>query len=147
MSLFNVYPVAVQVSIAAPIERVWEALTQEATEWWPKEFYIVSKSQAFVIEPKIGGQMYEDAGNGEGLIWAHVLGVDSPTKILLRGYLSPDFGGPAQTFLRLSLEEEGNGKTSFVLKETVYGAVQVDQDSSLTEGWKTILGALKGYLE
>ena len=41
----------------APVARVWKALTEETTFWWPRDFYTNPKATSFHIEPKLGGRM------------------------------------------------------------------------------------------
>ena len=51
----NVSQVEMKIEIAASRERVWEALIEETTFWWPRDFYTSQKAKSFHIEPKLGG--------------------------------------------------------------------------------------------
>jgi hypothetical protein len=55
----------------------------------------------------------------------------------LKGHLTPQFGGPAVSFLRLSLAEN-NGLTTLTLSDTVLGAVTGKTQSDLKEGWELL---------
>jgi DNA-binding transcriptional ArsR family regulator len=57
-----------EIEIAAPPERVWKSLVEETAFWWPREYYANPEAQAFRIEPRLGGLIYEDWGNGDGLV-------------------------------------------------------------------------------
>ena len=46
--------------------------------------------------------MYEDYGDQNGLLWGNVMVLDAPHNFELKGHLSPSFGGPAITFMKLS---------------------------------------------
>ena len=70
---FGVVDVTVEVEIEATAEVVWQALTTDIGEWWPRDF-CVGDVERFHLEPKLGGRMYEDWGDGGGLIWAVVTG-------------------------------------------------------------------------
>ena len=87
--------VNLKIPIAAPQAAVWKALVNETGLWWPKDFHTSARTKRFVIEPKLGGRAYEDAGKGEGLIWYSVVGVERPDLLLLAGSLFPPYGGPA----------------------------------------------------
>ncbi|GJM34198.1 MAG: hypothetical protein DHS20C18_31990 [Saprospiraceae bacterium] len=139
--------ILLEIPIKAEINQVWECLLKEIHLWWRKDFYTSSKTKKFIIEPKIGGRMYEDYGNDEGLLWATVIGLDGPNSIELKGHLSPQFGGPAMSFLKLSLKENGHS-TVLTLSDTTFGAVSENTKKELTEGWKMIYeDGFKKYVE
>lgn len=139
--------VAVEINIDAPKEMVWDAITDKIGLWWRKDFLTSSKAKSFKLEPKLGGMMYEDFGNGEGLVWAKVIGIDAPNVIQLRGNLAAEFGGPATSFLKIALVEKDKGCT-LQLTDDLFGAVSENTKKSQTEGWKVIFGqALKSFVE
>jgi len=139
--------IEVKTIIHATIEEVWTALTEETSTWWSNTFYTNPKTKAFKIEAHIGGKMYEDMGNGEGLVWANVVGVDKPRFIQFQGLLSPDFGGPAISFTKMELLES-DGSTLFIMTDTLMGAVNEHSKKSLQEGWEMIFKEhFKNYVE
>jgi len=138
--------VAIELSINASVEKVWNALTEETANWWTKDFYTSPKTKRFVIEAKLGGLMYEDAGNNEGLVWAIIIGVNAPESILLKGHLSPSFGGPAVSFLEINLAANANG-TTFKLTDSIMGDISDQLRTSLKEGWEKVFNGLKSYCE
>lgn len=143
---FRAHTVELEVQIDAEPARVWQSLTEQTTEWWSKDF-CVGKAHGFHIEARLGGRMYEDWGDGEGLIWAQVTGLRSPELLQLSGELTKDFGGPARTMTAFKLRAEGEG-TVVSLSETVFGAVGHKIAQSLREGWTMILAdGLKAYVE
>ena len=56
-------------------------LIEETTFWWSKEFYTSPKTKGFHMEAKLGGKMYEDWGNGAGVIWYEVFAIDSSVPL------------------------------------------------------------------
>ena len=139
--------VAVEVTINSPLERVWKIITEQTGAWWREDFYTSPKTKNFVIDNKIGGKMYEDFGNGEGLVWADVIGIDAPNVIEFRGNLSPAFGGPAISFLKIELSAV-DGATKVSLTDDIFGKIGENAKASMTEGWDLLLGhGLKPYAE
>jgi DNA-binding transcriptional ArsR family regulator len=126
-----------EVPMRADIRHVWKCLITDVNLWWRKDFYTSPKTKAFIIEPRVGGRMYEDYGHDEGLLWANVIVLDAPYLLELKGHLTPQFGGPAVSFLRLSLAEN-NGLTTLTLSDTVLGAVTGKTQSDLKEGWELL---------
>ena len=126
---------------------VWKALTNEIGEWWDQNFYTTSATQAFVLEPKLGGLMYEDTGNNEGVVWATVLSIHAPHHLLLKGNLSPDLGGPAISFLKLTLET-AKKSTTLRINDTLLGEFSEELTKELQNNWTQLFGqALKTYVE
>lgn len=143
----NTIKIHLEIPIKAGIDQVWECLIKDVSLWWRKDFYTSTKTKKFIIEPKVGGRMYEDYGNEEGLLWATVIGIDSPHSIEFKGHLTPQFGGPAISFLKLSLKENGK-ETILTLSDTVMGQVSEKNQKELTVGWKLIYeDSFKNYVE
>ncbi len=135
-----------EIPIEAGQKQVWECLIKDVGLWWRKDFYTSPKTQNFIIEPKPGGKMYEDYGNNEGLVWADVIVIDSPDVLELKGHLSPQFGGPAFSFIRLSLEGD-DSNTTLTLSDTVFGDISENTEKDLTEGWKMLFeDGFKNYV-
>ena len=144
---FGVVSVTLEVSIDAPPERVWKALVEETRWWWQKDCYTGSNPRAFIIEPELGGRMYEDWGDGQGLVWANVVGLRTNAELRLAGRLFPEFGGPASNATRITLAER-DGATLLTLVDTTYGAVDEANGATLEEGWRFLFeGCLKPYAE
>lgn len=145
--LSNTLKISLSIPINASIDHVWNCLLHDVNSWWRHDFYTSEKTKEFIIEPKVGGRMYEDYGNNEGLLWAEVIVINSPHTLELKGHLTPEFGGPAINFLKISLIEEA-GITTLNLTDTVMGDVDEGNKKSLDAGWKLLFGeGLKPYAE
>lgn len=133
--------------IAAPRERVWQALVAEMGQWWRQDFYMGSPVQPMVFEARPGGRLYEDWGNGGGLLWYTVLALEPPGALDMVGHLTPAFGGPASSMLRLCLKDTG-ATTLLQLSDSVFGRVSEDSAARLREGWQLLFGeGLTPYVE
>lgn len=138
--------VELEVEIDAPRERVWQGLTDEIGEWWPQEFF-TTKSPRFTLEPRVGGHMYEDTGDGTGAIWFQVTAVRPLESMHLQGHIAPPFGGPATSLVTLALEER-DGKTVFKLTDALFGVLPEKDRECLVKGWRQIFeGKFKSYFE
>jgi hypothetical protein len=139
--------ILLEIPINSKIDHVWQCLLHDVNLWWRKDFYTSNKTKEFIIEPKVGGRMYEDYGNNEGLLWAEVIVIDSPNVLELKGHLSPQFGGPAMSFMKLSLKENGD-TTILTLSDTILGDVDDTTQKQLSSGWKMLYeDAFKTYVE
>lgn len=132
------------ILIAADSQRVWQAIATEASLWWPTDFVTSERTERFVIEAELGGRAYEDFGNGDGLVWYTVIGIEAPRELLLAGYLLPPFGGPAMTSLRITLVSQSGG-TLVRIRDDRFGMLG---GQSPVEGWRSVFdGGLRRYVE
>jgi uncharacterized protein YndB with AHSA1/START domain len=139
--------VELELAFEAPRERVWKALVSETGRWWPKDFLVGRDVKAFSLEPRLGGRLHEDWGDGQGVVWFTVNCIEAPRRLDLVGHLAPAFGGPALSYLSLQLEEAGK-KTLLKLSDGVHGRVGPETETNLREGWQLLFGeALKDYVE
>jgi len=141
----TVEQVELEIEIAATPERVWKSLVEETTFWWPKDFYTSAKTKAFWIEPRLGGLMYEDWGNGEGLVWFRVFGMETAVSLHLEGCMAPPYG-PAHTLLKLELVKSGRGTVLMVSDSTIGAPGHCD--GSKADGWRQVFeDGLKKHVE
>lgn len=142
----NMAKVELQVEIAAPRDQVWEALTTQVAQWWREDFYAIPDSTIF-LEPHVGGRLYEEAENGQQGLWYMVTGVYPGDSIEFSGNLRPEFGGPATSLLKISLEDHET-KTLLRLNDVVFGVLGESMQKNATEGWQLLMaGGLKPHIE
>lgn len=133
-----------EVVIAAKPDRVWKAIACESSEWWPKDFVTSERTRRFVIEPVPGGRAFEDFGDGDGLVWYTVIGVEAGRELIMAGHLLPPFGGPAMTALRLTLSSQGPG-TLLKVRDDRFGILG---GAPPIDGWREVFDrGLRRYLE
>ncbi len=137
LSTAGVLTVTMDIAINAPIDRVWTALTMDVGQWWPHDFLVAADPLAMQFEPRLGGRLFEEGTRGGGVIWYTVYGITPGECIDLVGQLSPAFGGPAQSLLRLALREQGT-QTILSLTDAVVGNVGPKSEASLGDGWRAI---------
>jgi len=143
----GVVQVELEIRIAARPERVWQALVEEIGRWWPRDFYAGPDPRGFLLEPRLGGRMYEDWGNGAGAIWYLVTEIDPPRTLGLTGQMPAAFGGPATSLLRLVLRPEGE-ETVLELTDSEFRRPTEKAHASLEEGWRELFEkAFKAYVE
>ena len=144
-----------EIVIDAPRDVVWQSLVENTTEWWPDDFYTAAtktpdRNPRFLLEPRLGGWMYEDWGDGEGLVWGQTIGVMKNERLQVVGDASPDWGGPARGFLQWDLADEGDGGTQTRLRfrHSIHGNITDDTIASLNGGWRLLFeDALKQHAE
>lgn len=140
---------AMEVRIEAPPDAVWGALTEEIGAWWPAEFYTGgdAASREFVLEPHPGGRMYEDWGDGAGLLWATVYTVDPGKLLQVSGLGFPEWGGPSLWLGTWRLEADGDA-TLLRFQESAIGKTDAHYIGEKQKGWSYLFaGVLRAHVE
>jgi len=131
--------IRVSTLIALDQAHTWEYYFNQISGWWPDEFFTSPKTRRFIIQTMIGGKAYEDFGEGEGLVWGEVIGVEYPNSLQIRGNLTKDFGGPVITFEKFSLDPTDKGQTKFTYTCDFVGEIADKAVKSLEDGWKDLI--------
>jgi DNA-binding transcriptional ArsR family regulator len=79
---------AYELRVRATAQRTFEVMTQRSLDWFPHT-YGGDRVRRVVVEPRVGGQHYEDWGDGRGHLYGHVTVFDPPRHWSTRGRLSP----------------------------------------------------------
>ena len=133
--------------VAAPRTRVWQCLTRDLGRWWISGFFSLPGTKRMVLEPALGGRMFEDQGGGRGLVWYTVIGLVEGRRLVLAGDISAEFGGPARSVVTVNLEDAGKG-TRVRLQDVLVGTISPKSARAIEGGWQTLLGkGLKPYAE
>lgn len=137
--------VALKIPIKASRKEVWKAIVEDMPLWWRKDFYASPRTKRFVLEPILGGKMYEDAGDGTGLTWYTVWGIEPQKYLYLVGHLTPAFGVPATSVLEITLTDDGKN-TVLELSDGILGKAA---DPAEKEAGLRLLfeEGLKGFVE
>ena len=134
------------LEIAKPHGAVWKAFTRDIHSWWPKDFYATESPKRIVFEVKPGGRLYEDAGDGNGLVWYHVIALDAPNSVSLSGFIAPPFGGPATSLLRVAFSPQGKAATVMEVTDSTFGCLA--DPGATEEGWRMLFeGGFKAWVE
>ena len=130
---------AFDVEIKASPEKVWNLLTHDIQLWWPAHFHSSEDTKRFTLEPRVGGMIFEDQGDGNGVLWGTILQFDAGKRLQFKGTLFPDYGGPGDYHLSIALKPTDDGcllKVDYAL----CGYITDENAKSLETGWKELFG-------
>jgi uncharacterized protein YndB with AHSA1/START domain len=115
-------------------EEAFELFTAKIATWWPvrSHSYGGDEVKNFVVEPFVGGRVYEvtDAGEQD---WANVLAWKPPGRLLLDWRIGEACG----TEVEVTFEPEGPG-SRVVLEHRGFGGD--DPRDRYSGGWDVVLG-------
>src|SRR5688500_18142124 len=83
MSEVRAVKIESEFTVHATPERVFHAYCQEQHEWYPHS-YGGERLRAIVFEPRVGGLIYEDWGDGAGHLYGTVAHYDPPAAVMIR---------------------------------------------------------------
>ncbi|GIJ76507.1 Uncharacterized conserved protein YndB, AHSA1/START domain [Micromonospora phaseoli] len=80
------------VVVNAPLERAFTAFTERFGDFKPPEHNLLGSPIAeTVLEPKMGGHIYDRGVDGTECCWARVLAYDPPDRIIFSWDISPQW--------------------------------------------------------
>ena len=135
--------IAQEVTIAAPKETVFAALTQGIGAWWSHS--VVAAPERIELEPWVGGRFHEVWGDGQGSLYATVTRIRTPDLLHLNGVLG--MTGAVVGVIRFELSDTDGG-TKLQLTHRAIGDIDAETVDNYTAGWTALLeGRLKPYVE
>ncbi|HZI39298.1 MAG TPA: helix-turn-helix domain-containing protein [Acidimicrobiia bacterium] len=134
-----------EVTIDAPQERVFDAITGETGNWWTHSFD--DSPRAILLEPKVGGRFHEVWGDEQGALYASVTGLRRPSLLRLAGAFGMTRPVAAVITFELDPLADGHG-TRVRLSHRAIGDLDEETFRQYDTGWRALLGtSLKGYVE
>ena len=78
-------PIELAFDVACPIERAFEVWTSDIDRWWPADHTVSAEAGlAVVLEPRVGGRIFERTPGGIEHEWGEVTVWEPPARF---GYL------------------------------------------------------------
>jgi len=134
-----------EVTIQGSPARVFDALTKEVSAWWGMPHMYSEEARDIILEPNVGGRLFEDWGNGEGVLYATVTIARRPEWLRLTGPIG--IRGAVAGVVDIMLEPKGQA-TVVRLSHRVVGEVTGETEASYDREWKSLLGErLKPFVE
>ena len=72
-----------EILVEAPVDRAFRVFTEEMGSWWPPDHHILEGELAeMVLEPRVGGHIYDRGVDGSECRWARVLAYEPPSRFV-----------------------------------------------------------------
>jgi DNA-binding transcriptional ArsR family regulator/uncharacterized protein YndB with AHSA1/START domain len=134
-----------EVTIAAPVSRVYRAIIQDLQSWWGAPYHLTHNPQALIIEPQVGGRLYEQGEKGAAL-WGIVQSIEEDDHIVFEGRMG--MLGAIFGVLTIVVEPAEADGTLVKLTHRAIGDVSEDSQSGYAMGWDDLIGTrLKAFVE
>lgn len=137
----------VRTSVFVPLDReaAFRLFTEQMATWWPLETHSVHHADAsgVVVEPHVGGRVYETTDDGRTAEWGVVGAWDPPSRLAMSWY--PGHTPDLATQLEIGFEAVAAGGTTVRLVHSGF-EVRGDQAVAVADeyrtGWEYVLGRL-----
>jgi uncharacterized protein YndB with AHSA1/START domain len=81
-----------QVVVSAPVEQAFTAFTERFGDFKPPEHNLLAAAIAeTVLEPRVGGHIYDRAVDGSECRWARILAYEPPARVVFSWDISPQW--------------------------------------------------------
>lgn len=102
-------PIRRSVSVSWSQQVAYDRFVNDFGKWWPSVALSIGgkRVRRVVLEPKIGGRIYEEHADGTRFLWGKVLALEPPTRLSFT-FHSTRLEADAQT-IEVSFLPEGTG--------------------------------------
>ena len=84
--------VRTEIVVSAPLERAFHVFTEEMASWWHPEHHILEGEVAeMVVEPRVGGHIFDRGVDGSECRWATVLAYEPPHRFAFSWNITTDW--------------------------------------------------------
>lgn len=143
-----------EIVVEAPIERAFHAFTHEMVDWWDPTHHILEGELAdMIVEPRVGGHIFDRGVDGSECRWATVIAYDPPHRFAFSWNITTEWKletDPEKTSeVEITFTEDGPDRTRVALEHRHierHGDGWEGMSSALGSGWPTGLERFAGYL-
>lgn len=81
-------PVRKSIIVKKPREETFRMFTAEIASWWPTVPHSISQERTrdVILEPRVGGMIFEVSEDGEEFPWGEILAWDDPKRLVMTWY-------------------------------------------------------------
>ena len=134
------------VTVNCPVEHAFRTFTEGIGSWWPLHTHSISvmddgsgAPETAVMEPRVGGRLFERTNDGRECDWGSVLVWEPPHRIALEWRVNPD-NPPTEIEVRFSADGDG---TRVELEHRGWDRFETrgpETRDGYNSGWETVLG-------
>lgn len=133
-------PLRLSFEVACPPEHAFSTWTERFSAWWPRSHSVSGEPVDVVLEPGVGGRMYERAPDGAEIDWGEVTVWEPPTRFGYLWHMRRDRADA--TDVAISFVDLGNGATRVEIQHAGWERLGADAESwreRNERAWSTLI--------
>lgn len=140
-------PLELSFEIDCEPAHAFEVWTTRFDQWWPRGHSVSGDPAAVVLEPRVGGRIYERAADGTEFDWGEVTAWEPPVRLAYLWHIRRDRADA--TDVELTFDDAGDGTTRLRIVHTGWerlGAGAQEWRDANRGGWTGLVPHFTGYL-
>jgi uncharacterized protein YndB with AHSA1/START domain len=133
-------PLRITFDVGCPPARAFELWTARTSSWWPASHTVTARPDVQVIvEPRVGGRIYERTPEGDEHDWGRVTCWEPPNRIAYLWHLRQDRADATEVEVRFTAERDGTAVSIEHRGWERLGARGAERREQNQRGWSGLL--------
>jgi len=131
--------VSTSIVVDASAEHAFAVFTEDMDSWWPKEHHVLQAPLArMVLEPSVGGEIYDVGTDGSECHWGQVLAYEPPRRLVF------SWGVSTQWQLETDPDKRSEVEVRFTAEDAARTRVDIEHRhiDRHGEGWEAMRDAV-----
>jgi uncharacterized protein YndB with AHSA1/START domain len=142
-------PLRLSFSVDCSADHAFHVWTARIDQWWPADHTVSGEKAAeVVLEPRIGGRLFERTPNGVEYEWGEVTAWEPPRRLGYRWHLHQDRAD--STEVEVTFVEDGGDATRIEIEHRGWERLGVrgpDRRDANEAGWTGLLPHFTAFLQ
>jgi hypothetical protein len=133
-------PLRVELELDCTPDHAFRTWTQRLSTWWPRGHSVSGAPAAVVLEPRIGGRIYEETDTGEQIDWGWITTWEPPERLGYRWHIRRPSEEATEVEVRFTPGPQG--RTRLVIEQCGWEALGADAErwrDANRSGWAGLL--------
>jgi hypothetical protein len=133
-------PLRITVQLRCPADHAFTTWTERFGQWWPRGHSASGDAAAVLLEPRLGGRIYECTVDGQEVDWGEVTVWDPPHRFSYLWHIRRDRADA--TDVALTFVDLGNGGSRLDIVHTGWERLGGDAErwrNANADGWAGLL--------
>ena len=134
-------PLRLDIDLACSAEHAFATWTERFAHWWPPGHTVSGDPAAIILEPRLGGRIYERTHDGREIDWGEITGWNPPHGLSYRWHMRRDRADATDVEIRF-VPADANA-TRLEITHTGWERLGADGQSwrdANRRGWDGLLG-------
>jgi uncharacterized protein YndB with AHSA1/START domain len=141
-------PLEITFEVGCVSNHAFEVWTTRIATWWPADHSVSGNPDTVVLEPHLGGRLYERSPDGTEHDWGEITRWEPPQRFAYRWHLGRD--PQTATNVEIRFEELSPTITRVVIEHRGWDQLGVDAQDWRNRnrlGWETLLPHYRSTIE